>query len=237
MATAQTLGAAGLNVVLVARRGEVIEELAHALPSALAVTADLTSPDDVGRILDESRARFGSVDVLVTNGGGPPPGTATDLDVDVADAAMRLVFAPAVRLIRGVLPGMQQRKWGRIVAIGSSSVQQPIAGLAASNLARAALASYLKTLAPEVAADGVTVNMVLPGRIDTPRLAQLDGHAAARDGVSVDEARASSEATVPVGRYGRPEEFAAAVAFLASESASYITGEQLRVDGGLVRSY
>jgi 3-oxoacyl-[acyl-carrier protein] reductase len=132
---------------------------------------------------------------------------------------------------------MRERRFGRIVAVGSSGVQQPIEGLVASNAARAALAGYLKTLATEVAADGVTVNMVLPGRIDTERVGVLDRANAERSGISVEEARSRSEASIPAGRYGTPEEFAAVVTFLASAAAAYVTGEQVRCDGGMVRAH
>jgi 3-oxoacyl-[acyl-carrier protein] reductase len=132
---------------------------------------------------------------------------------------------------------MRSRGFGRILAIGSSGVQQPIDGLVGSNLGRAALAGYLKTLANEVAADGVTVNMVLPGRIATPRVEALDTARAAASGSTVDEVRAASEQSIPMRRYGAPEEFAAVITFLAGTGASYVTGEQIRVDGGLVRAY
>jgi 3-oxoacyl-[acyl-carrier protein] reductase len=132
---------------------------------------------------------------------------------------------------------MRVRGWGRIVAVGSTGVQQPIEGLALSNVGRGALSGYLKTLAGEVAADGVTVNMVLPGRIDTPRSAALDRTVAARTGEDLQSVRARSAAAIPAGRYGTPQEFAAVVTFLASAQASYVTGEQIRCDGGMVRAY
>jgi 3-oxoacyl-[acyl-carrier protein] reductase len=132
---------------------------------------------------------------------------------------------------------MRAAGWGRIVAIGSTGVQQPIDGLVASNVGRAALAGYLKTLATEVAPDGVTVNMVLPGRIATDRVSGVDAAAAEKTGLSIDEVVRRSQATIPVGRYGRPEEFGAVVAFLASPAASYVTGEQIRCDGGMVRHH
>ena len=236
-ATSEALAAEGAQVVVVGRRRELVEELAGSLPSAAGVVADLTEPGAPARIVAEAEAAFGPVDVLVLNGGGPRPGSAADLGEADVDAAVSLLVRPHVALVNGVLPGMLERGWGRVVAIGSSGVQQPLPNLTSSNLGRAALAGYLKTLAAEVAGRGVTVNMVLPGRIDTDRVGQLDRAAAERSGTTTDEARASSEATIPVGRYGRPDEFAAVVAFLAGEPAGYVTGEQVRVDGGLVRHH
>jgi len=132
---------------------------------------------------------------------------------------------------------MRERGWGRVIAVGSSGVQQPIERLALSNVGRAALAGYLKTLAGEVAGDGVTVNMVLPGRIDTDRVSALDAATAERTGATVEQVRTRSESAIPAGRYGTPDEFAAVVLFLASNAASYVTGEQIRCDGGMVRAY
>jgi 3-oxoacyl-[acyl-carrier protein] reductase len=238
LAVARSLAAEGASVVLAGRRGDLAKELAAELPSAVGVEADLTDPAGVDAVIEAARGLgSGAVDVLVLNGGGPPPGTAAELDPDAVDAAVARLLRPHVRLVSAFLPGMRERGWGRIVGIGSSGVQQPIPRLAASNVGRAALAGYLKTLAAEVAADGVTVNMVLPGRIDTDRVAQLDAAAAERTGGSADDARRSSEAGIPLGRYGRPEEFAAVVTFLAGAPAAYVTGEQVRCDGGMVGSY
>ena len=150
------------------------------------------------------------------------------------EEATRLLVRPHVELVGGVLPGMRQRRWGRIVAIGSTGVQQPIPHLAASNVGRAALAGYLKSLAGDVAPDGVTVNMVLPGRIDTDRVSSVDRSTAERTGRTEEEVRRESQASIPVGRYGLPEELAAVVVFLAGDAASYVTGEQVRCDGGMV---
>jgi 3-oxoacyl-[acyl-carrier protein] reductase len=236
-ASAEALAAEGASVVVVGRRKELVDELAASLPSAAGVVADLTEPGAPQRIAEAAREAFGRVDVLVLNGGGPPPGTADQFDADAAQAAVDLLLKQHVALVTELLPAMREAGWGRIVAIGSSGVQQPIPTLTASNVGRAALAAYLKTLAGAVAKDGVTVNMVLPGRIDTDRVAQLDRAAAERTGRTPEEARTSSEATIPAGRYGRPAEFGAVVAFLAGEPAAFVTGEQVRVDGGLVAGY
>jgi 3-oxoacyl-[acyl-carrier protein] reductase len=237
LAVARALAAEGANVVLGGRRGDLVRSEAEKLPSAVGVEIDLTDPGATDALVGAALDHFGPIDVLVLNGGGPPPGLAVDFTPEQLADAVALLVQPHQRLVRSVLPGMRGRGFGRIVAIGSSGVQAPLERLVASNAARAALAGYLKTLATEVAADGVTVNMVLPGRIATDRTISLDKATAERTGTTPDEARARSEATIPAGRYGTPEEFAAVVTFLASAAASYVTGEQIRCDGGLVRAH
>jgi 3-oxoacyl-[acyl-carrier protein] reductase len=237
LAVARALAAEGANVALGGRRGELVRAEAEKLPSAVGVEIDLTDPGAPDALVGAAQERFGPVDVLVLNGGGPPPGVAVDFTPEQVADAVALLVQPHLRLVKAVLPGMRERSFGRIVAIGSSGVQQPLERLVASNAGRAALAGYLKTLATEVAADGVTVNMVLPGRIDTDRVGVLDRANAERSGTSEEEMRARSEAAIPAGRYGTPEEFAAVVTFLASAAAAYVTGEQVRCDGGLVRAH
>jgi 3-oxoacyl-[acyl-carrier protein] reductase len=237
LAVARALAAEGAHVVLAGRRGDRLRAEAERLPSAIGVEVDLTDPDAPTTLVARAEEAFGPVDVLVLNSGGPPPGAAADFTPEQFSAAVAQLVHPHQRLVRAVLPGMRERGFGRIVAVGSSGVQQPIDRLVPSNAGRAALAGYLKTLSTEVAADGVTVNMVLPGRIETDRVAVLDNAVAERSGITPEEARARSEATIPTGRYGTPAEFAAVVAFLASTAASYVTGEQVRCDGGLVRTH
>jgi 3-oxoacyl-[acyl-carrier protein] reductase len=237
LAVARALAAEGANVVLGGRRGDLVRSEAEKLPSAVGVEIDLTDPGATDALVGAALDHFGPIDVLVLNGGGPPPGLAVDFTPEQLADAVALLVQPHQRLVRSVLPGMRGRGFGRIVAIGSSGVQAPLERLVASNAARAALAGYLKTLATEVAADGVTVNMVLPGRIATDRTISLDKATAERTGTTPDEARARSESTIPAGRYGTPDEFAAVVTFVASAAASYVTGEQIRCDGGLVRAH
>ncbi|MCX2731920.1 SDR family oxidoreductase [Saccharopolyspora sp. NFXS83] len=235
-AVVRGLAAEGAHVAFGGRRAELAQRQAAELPSAVGIGVDITEPDGPRSLVDAA-AGFGPVDVLVLNGGGPAPGTAAEMSAEAAQDAVRLLLSAHIRLVEAVLPGMRERGWGRIIAIGSSGVQQPINGLAASNVGRGALAGYLKTLAGEVAADGVTVNMVLPGRIETERLNSLNAAMAERRGVAEDEVRDASRADIPAGRFGTPEEYAAAVVFLAGAQASYITGEQLRCDGGLIRAH
>ncbi|TFD53550.1 SDR family oxidoreductase [Cryobacterium frigoriphilum] len=237
LAIARALSAEGANVVLCGRRTDLVEAEAARLPNALGIALDLAADAAPADLVAAATARFGPIDILVLNGGGPPHENAENVTDDQVLAAVHTLLLQQIRLTRLVLPGMRERGWGRILSVGSSGVQQPIPGLALSNMARAGLAGYLKTLAAEVAADGVTVNMVIPGRIDTDRVASLDRSVAAHAGLSAEAARIRSEATIPLGRYGRPEEYAAVVTFLAGEGASYVTGTQLRVDGGLVRAH
>ncbi|GAB2680739.1 SDR family oxidoreductase [Thalassiella azotivora] len=240
-AVARAVAAEGANVVVSGRRGERAREIAAELEAAgaakaVGVEVDLTADGGADALHAAAVEAFGGVDVLVLNGPGPKPGTADTVDAEAAEAAVRTLVSPHVRLVQLALPRMREQKWGRVLAVGSSGVQSPIPSLALSNLGRAALAGYLKTLASEVAADGVTVNMLLPGRIATDRVASLDEAQGKREGTTAEEAAAKSKATIPAGRYGDPAEFGAAAAFLVSGPASYVTGVALRCDGGMVRS-
>ncbi len=176
------------------------------------------------------------VDILVNNSGGPPPSEARESRHEDWTSQFTAMAASLFHLTGRLLPAMAERGWGRIVTIGSSGVEQPIPRLAISNSIRAAVLGWSKTLAGEVAGQGITVNMVLPGRIHTDRVRQLDQSAAARQGITAEQVEQGSRATIPAGRYGRPEEFAAVVTFLCGMPASYITGSLIRVDGGLIRS-
>jgi 3-oxoacyl-[acyl-carrier protein] reductase len=236
LAVATALAHEGARVVLCGRRGERARELAAGLPGAAGLAVDLTR-DGVDGLVADAEAAIGPLDVVVLNSGGPPPGGAVDLSTDAVRAAVETLLLRQIELVAAVLPGMRSRGWGRILAIGSSGVQAPLPGLVLSNIGRAGLAGYLKTLASEVAADGVTVNMLLPGRFDTDRSTAIDGGRAEREGMSLEEVRDESQRSIPVGRYGDPAEFGAVAAFLCSGPASYLTGEQVRCDGGYVASY
>ena len=233
-AVARALGQEGANVVVTGRNVEAAEKVAADLPSAVALPLDLTEDGAPERLLAGTRDAFGGPDIVVLNGPGPKPGIAGDLDAPDVRAATDLLLSAHVALVHRALGHMRAQGWGRVLAVGSSGVEAPLPMLAASNLGRAALAAYLKTLAGEVAADGVTVNMLLPGRIATDRVAALDAAAAERQGSSVEEVRAESQARIPVGRYGEPGEFGAVAAFLCSARSSYVTGSLVRCDGGLL---
>ncbi|MFC5062619.1 SDR family oxidoreductase [Actinomycetospora atypica] len=231
-ATARALAAEGARVVVSGRRTERAEAIAAELDDAVAVGVDLTDPDGPDRLV----AAAGEVDVLVLNSGGPPPSVAADVDADqIRDALVPLLLAQQ-RLVSLVLPGMRARGWGRILGVGSTGVVAPIPGLALSNIGRAALGGYLKTLATEVAADGVTVNLLLPGRIATARTESIDAATAEREGIDVAAAQARATSQIPARRYGRAEEFGAVATFLCSDAASFVTGTATRCDGGQVPS-
>ncbi|BDA86464.1 3-oxoacyl-ACP reductase [Aureimonas sp. SA4125] len=234
-AVAEALLAEGVEVIAVARKAESIEAWAGSRPTLTAMAADLSDLAAVDRLADAILER-GGVDILVNNSGGPPPGLAATTGRGDWLVQFEVMAANLFHLTERLLPGMRERRWGRIVTIASSGIEQPIPNLALSNGIRAAVAGWSKTLASEVAVDGVTVNIVMPGRIQTSRVDELDAAAASRTGSSVEAVQKTSAAAIPAGRYGRPEEFAAVVAFIASEQASYVTGSRLRVDGGAIRS-
>ncbi|HYG85486.1 MAG TPA: SDR family oxidoreductase [Azospirillum sp.] len=239
-ASARALLAEGATVIAAARTEARIQEWIAELPAdqrarASALPLDLADRASVDRLADAVLAQ-GGVDILVNNSGGPPPGTARDATLEQWTAQFAMMAGHIFHLTQRLLPKMEERGWGRIITIGSSGIEQPIPNLGLSNGIRAAILGWSKTLATEVAGKGITVNMVLPGRIQTERIGELDNANAKRLGKSLDEIAASARAAIPAGRYGRPEEFADAVAFLASERAAYITGTKLRVDGGQTRS-
>ncbi|MFC9832915.1 SDR family oxidoreductase [Rhodococcus sp. NPDC127530] len=236
LAVARALAAEGARVAITGRRRERAQEIASSLDGAVAVEADLSTPDGTATAVGRTEAELGPVDIVVLNGPGPRPGAAATLGADDLAAAFDILLRPHHALVSTVLPGMRERRWGRVLAIGSSGVAAPLPNLAMSNTGRAALAGYLKTLAAEVALDCVTVNLLLPGRIATDRVAELDAAAAKRRGVTVTDIELESRKTIPARRYGDPDEFGAAAAFLCSAPASYITGVALRCDGGLIRS-
>ena len=240
-AVAEELAAEGAALILCARDQSTLAETAAAIADntgahVLAVPADVTQVDQVTRLVDSGVARFGRIDILVTNAGGPPTGRFDQLTREQWDEATQLTLYSAIELTRQVLPGMRQRRWGRILNITSIAVKQPVENLMLSNSLRAGLTGFARTLANEVAADGVTVNNILPGYTRTERLDDLAQMMADKQGISPAEFRAKWEQEIPMGRLGEPREFAALAAFLVSERASYITGTSIQIDGGWIRS-
>jgi len=238
-AVAGALAAEGARVILTGRDADAMDaavaEIRAAGGTADRLIADLADPATPARLAAEAQALAGRIDILVNNTGGPAPGTAAGIDTAALLAQTQTMVASVIGLTGLLLPAMIEAGWGRILTLASSGVEQPIPNLAMSNTLRGALVGWSKTLSTEVAAMGVTVNMLLPGRIHTDRVDQLDAAAAQRQGKSLDEVRTASRASIPAGRYGTPAEFAAVAAFLCSEPASYVTGSMIRCDGGSIR--
>ena len=238
-AVARSLLAEGATV-LAAVRGEAdVEWIMRLAPDVSErikiVRGDMSRPSDVDGLVEQAAA-IGPTDILVNNGGGPPPGDALSASPETWEQQFRTMAVSLFHLTGRLIPAMVERGFGRIITIASSGVEQPIPNLALSNTIRASIVGWSKTLSAEVARGGVTVNVVLPGRIHTDRVDELDGIAAAKQGRSREDIAAASRGLIPAGRYGTPEEFADVVAFLASERASYVTGAKIRVDGGIIRS-
>jgi 3-oxoacyl-[acyl-carrier protein] reductase len=236
-ACARELAREGATVVICARDADELAAAADEIHAetggvVLWMAIDLTDAAQIRHLAEETLRRYGRIDVLVTNNGGPPTGYFDDMDDETWLAAHELTLMSAVRLIRAVLPAMRVQGWGRIINITSVSVKQPLDDLLMSNVYRPGVVALAKTLATQVAADGITINNVAPGYTSTERVVEIFDARAAKQGRSVEEVMAETTANYPMKRMGRPEELAAVVAFLASERASYITGATIQVDGG-----
>lgn len=235
-AIALALAEEGADVIAVARNLAGLVDLATVSTSRggkiTARACDLADASAIDGLSDV----LGQTDVLILNSGGPPPGPAGEISDDMWSKQFEVMFLSAVRLTRLALPGMRKRGFGRIIAIVSSGVIQPIPNLSVSNAIRSAVVGWAKTLAGEVAGQGITVNCLAPGRIATDRVAELDLGRAQREGISVDEVQRQSRSAIPAGRYGDAAEFASVATFLASSRSSYMTGDIIRVDGGMIRS-
>ncbi|SFB16803.1 3-oxoacyl-[acyl-carrier protein] reductase [Poseidonocella pacifica] len=238
---AEALAAEGARVMLTGRDEAALKDTAAQINARGAgqadwVTVDLAGPDFAAKLADHARAQMGGVDILVNNTGGPKPGAARDIDVAVLMAQAQAMVASVIDLTGRLIPDMCAQGWGRVLTVASSGIEQPIPNLALSNTLRGALAGWNKTLASEVAGDGVTCNMLLPGRVQTNRVDQLDSAAAEKQGKPLDDVRAASRRSIPAKRYGKIEEFGAVGAFLCSDPAGYVTGSMVRCDGGMIRS-
>ena len=225
LASAEALADEGANVAMFARRREELESNADRI-GALAVRGDVTNAADIERLVSKTVEAFGGIDIVVWNGGGPPASKASEITDEQLEAAFELLLVPAVRLVRLSLPHLEQSTAGRVLCITSVAVKEPVGHLALSNTIRPGLTGWAKTLARELGPKGITVNCVAPGRIDTPRMAELYGP---------DGPPAAELEQIPLGRIGTAREFGDVVCFLASERAAYVTGTTILVDGGTSR--
>jgi 3-oxoacyl-[acyl-carrier protein] reductase len=239
-ASAERLAAEGCRLALWSRGGEALERAADEIRRAhtvevATVAGDAADPSTAAQVAAAAEKALGQIDIVVLNAGGPPPSEATNTDPKEWQRSFQLLAITPIELATLLLPGMRQRRWGRVVSIMSSGIREPIPELSYSNACRSALAAWLKTISLEVMADGVTVNGVLPGRLDTARVASLDQARADRAGTTAGEVRAQFERAIPAGRYGDPDELGAYVAWLCSDLARYQTGTFVPIDGGSLR--
>ena len=230
-AVAQELAKEGATVIINGRNKEKLEQTKQEIEkesniTVLAISGDLANADERASVLKIMFSHHKKVDILVTNTGGPPSGKFENLSMEDWDNTYKLLLASTVSLVKSVIPGMKQQQWGRIIAITSQAVKQPVDNLILSNSVRASVAGLMKTLASELGEHNITVNNVMPGYTKTNRLLSL---------IENNPSFASAIDEIPLKRFGNPEEFAAAVTFLASERASYITGTSLAVDGGWIK--
>ena len=240
-AVARALAGEGAKVSISSRNEAAIADAAARIGGetyveTLAVPVDVKSAGSLAAWHQRTVEKFGGVDLLFVNAGGPPAGTVLSFDDAAWQSAFELLLLSAVRMVRLAVPSMKARGGGAIVVSTSSAVKEPIPNLALSNVVRASVAALSKTLADELASDRIRVNHLVPGRIDTDRVRELDTIRAKNTGTSADEQRANYAKVIPLGRYGHPAEFGSAAAFLFSDAARYITGASLQVDGGMIRS-
>jgi 3-oxoacyl-[acyl-carrier protein] reductase len=224
LAIAESFAAEGVNVAMFARRRELLEREADRL-GALAVRGDVTNPADLSRLVERALEAFGGLDILVNNSGGPPRTPAIGLTDEQVEQTVELLLLSAIRLTALCLPQLERSGHGRVINIASSSVREPIDGLALSNAVRPGVIGWAKTLAREVGPKKITVNSIAPGRIETERLAEA----------FAGKPRTEDLAQIALGRFGAPKEVAQVACFLASDAASYVTGTVIPVDGGLTR--
>jgi 3-oxoacyl-[acyl-carrier protein] reductase len=240
-AIAEELAQEGADLVLCARGNDAVRETAESIRRSsparvVAVAADTSKPEGIRAVMDAANGEFGHIDILVTNTGGPPAGKFESHDAEAWRAAYSSLLESVTSLARAALPAMKERGWGRIINVTSIAVKQPVDDLILSNSLRAAVTGFARTLANEVAAAGITVNNVMPGYTRTDRLEHLAARVAKAKGLPESEMLAAWNDEIPAQRIGEPHELAALVAFLASERASYITGQSIAVDGGWIRS-
>ena len=241
-AVAEALAREGARLSVASRDAARLEAAASRLSDAgagdvVATQADFRKAADIEAWFDATTVRYGGVDLLFVNTGGPPPGPALGFDDAAWNDAVDLLLLSAIRMVRLAVPSMEARGGGSILVTTSSAVREPIPNLALSNVVRAGVAALVKTLAYELAPVGIRVNNIVPGRIDTDRVRELDAGRAKARGVPAEEQRAAAERSIPLGRYGTPAEFGRTAAFLLSDASAYTTGAFVQVDGGLIKSW
>ena len=237
---ARVLAFEGARVSIASRRSQSITRAAQTISSETGAQVrgyvfDASDGASIERWTGDTVARFGTVDCLLVNAGGPPAGNFDDFDDQHWESAFRLTLLSSVRLIRAVLPHMRAQKKGSILVVTSTAVREPIENLLLSNVMRAGVAGLVKTLSRELAPDNIRINNLVPGRFDTDRVRELDDEISAKKGISPQEQKSSMQQLIPLGRYGTTEEFGNAAAFLLSDSAGYVTGESFFIDGGLTK--
>ena len=238
---AEALAREGATLAITGRKQADATSVAAKIASRYGSTVhglafDATDATSATALVDAAKVALGDVDVLVLNGGGPPPGPISAVSSETWREQFQAQFLSFVQITGAFMPGMRERKWGRVLISSSSGVVQPIVNIGISNSLRSSLLAWAKTLSSEVAKDGVTVNTILPGRIQTDRVDQIDAANAERTGQTIEQIKAASIASIPAGRVGTPDEFGDAAAFLVSDRAGYISGSMVRVDGGMIRA-
>lgn len=235
-AAAEIFAREGVSVMICSRDEasvkSAVERISVNSKNVAGVAADVSTPEGIETAVAALQSRFGHADVLITNTGGPVPGPALSHDWAAWETASNLLLRSAVELTRAIVPGMRERKWGRVIGITSMAVKHPVNSLVLSNSLRAAVTGFFRTLADEAAVDGVTINTVLPGYTETDRLSGLADAAVKRTGTTKEAIYDNYRALTPVRRLGRPEECGAVIAFLASQQAAFVTGQAISVDGG-----
>jgi 3-oxoacyl-[acyl-carrier protein] reductase len=239
-AVAEALAREGAMVSMSSSNLASIDDAAKRVSSSgstvLGTVVDVRNGDHIAAWAQKTVERFGGIDLLFTNGGGPPSGAAVSFDDAAWQNAVDLLLFSALRMVRAAVPSMRQRGGGAILMSTSASVKEPIPNLGLSTVLRASVSALSKTLALELAADKIRVNQIIPGRIDTDRVKQLDEIAGKKQGITAEQARAKSVGTIPMGRYGEASEYGRVAAFILSDAAAYMTGSTVQVDGGLIRS-
>ena len=237
---ARALADEGVHVLITGRNETQLNKIVHDIRNlggnADFVLADLETPSAVKTIELAIKEKIGNADIFVANTGGPPPGNISAVDINSLSKQLEMMLIRVIELSAVIVPEMKAQGWGRILAVGSSGVIQPIPNLGISNVVRSALVGWTKSLSNDLARYGITVNMLLPGRIHTKRIDELDQAVAEKTGQELESVRKASRSTIPVGRYGKVEEFADTAAFICSDRAGYITGSLIRCDGGLIKS-